>query len=144
MGLNSYYHDLMGKAAKDYGNHFTTGPNSHCLRPRCLLTSAPDTNKTFKLATLLRRLPNDTDANLASKPISQIPGEAQVLLLQLVIPNCRQPPPLETQSCSSYSEVSHQIQHYLVPSACEGFKKKFKKLRSAWGLTTCWEQKTTK
>lgn len=83
----------------------------------CLLTSAPDTNKTFKSATLLRGLPNDTDAKPASKPISQILEEAQVLLLQSVMPisagHCGQPPPLETHTCSSYSEVSHQIRHYI-------------------------------
>jgi len=110
----------MGKAAKDHGNHFTTGHNSHRLHPRCLPASALDANKTFQLATLLRGLPKDTDANLASEPISQLSGEAQVLLLQWAMPIsagcCGQPPPLETQACSSYSEVS-QIQHYIVPPA---------------------------
>lgn len=133
MRLSSYYHDLMGKAAKDHGNHPTTRHNSRCLPPRCLLTSAPDT--TCKSAALLTALCNYTSTNPARKPVSRIPGETQVLLLQSVMPvsagSCGQPPRVETQACSTYSEVSHQLQHYLVPSACEGFKKNNNKFRSA-------------
>lgn len=129
MYLNSYCHDLMGKAAKDHGNHFTTGHSSHCLHPRCLLTSTLDISKPFKSSTLLRGLTNDMDANLVSQPISQIPEKLLqlVLLLQVMMPissgRCNQPPPLETQACSSYSEVSHQTRDHLVPSGCGSFEK---------------------
>lgn len=121
MCLNSYCHDLMGKAAKDHGNHFTTGHSSHCLHPCCLLTSALDISKTFKLSTLLTGLTNDTDADLVSKLFHRAQEKLLqlVLLLQVMMPissgRCKQPPPLETQACSSYSEVSHQIQDYPVP-----------------------------
>lgn len=57
----------------------TTGHSSHCLHPCCLLTSALDISKTFKSSTLLRGLTNDMDADLVSKPISQIPGEAPAI-----------------------------------------------------------------
>lgn len=99
--------------------------------------------RTRLASRLLTALCNYTSTNPAWNPVSGIPGETQVLLLQSGMPvsagSCGQPPRVETQACSTYSEVSHQLQHYLLPSACEGFKKKIIKFRSAWGLMMCWE-----
>lgn len=93
-----------------------------------------------QLPLLLADFSMDTDrigkgaTNPAKKTVPWISGEAQVPLLQLAMPisvtSCGQPPCLETQACSSYSEVRHQPQRYLVPSACEDLKN-YSKFRSA-------------